>query len=249
MLRGLTDEVLGVLGEDFVGLYLLGSFALGDGDEFSDVDFLVVTERLIERSQETRIRSIHQSYPDQDIIWAQHLEGSYAPYAELRTLDAIGKPWLYVDNGSKQMERSAHCNTALTRWMMREHGVVLAGRDPASLVEPVSPDDLRLEARRMAASYREWVEDDPRDVDDAWAQPYIVVTFCRILSTHATGRILTKRQALQWALEVLDDGWQPLIRQALNDRPDPWDRVGKPARPERVEPTRRFVRYAMDLLE
>jgi predicted nucleotidyltransferase len=39
VLRGLTDEVHAALGDDFAGLYLLGSFALGDGDEFSDVDF------------------------------------------------------------------------------------------------------------------------------------------------------------------------------------------------------------------
>lgn len=39
----LRDSARTILAANFVGAYLVGSFALGAGDEHSDVDFIVVT--------------------------------------------------------------------------------------------------------------------------------------------------------------------------------------------------------------
>ena len=247
VLSEFLDRAASALGSRFVGAYLVGSFALGDADEQSDVDFLVVTEKPIAADQEAEIRSVHAEFPDRDVVWAQHLEGSYPPHEELRTVRAIGKKWLYVDNGAKQMERSTHCNTALVRWTLRERGIVLAGPQPGTLVDPVSAEDLRAEAVRMAPRYYAWLDEDWNELDNAWTQPYTVVTYCRILGTLATGRVLSKREALRWALENLDEEWRGLIQAAIDDRPDPWGRVHRPARPGTLEPTRRFVEYAMRL--
>ena len=46
------------------------------------------------------------------------------------------QPWLYVDNGSRELEWSTHDNCRVVRWVLRGHGVVLAGPDPAELVDP-----------------------------------------------------------------------------------------------------------------
>ncbi len=46
-MHDLVDGVRAALEDDFVGAYLVGSFALGAADEFSDVDFVVVTERVL----------------------------------------------------------------------------------------------------------------------------------------------------------------------------------------------------------
>jgi predicted nucleotidyltransferase len=43
VLRELVSSVQAILGENFCGAYLQGSFAVGDADEHSDVDFIVVT--------------------------------------------------------------------------------------------------------------------------------------------------------------------------------------------------------------
>ena len=45
VLRIFTDEIVSELGENLVGIYLVGSIASGDFDADSDVDFLVVTNR------------------------------------------------------------------------------------------------------------------------------------------------------------------------------------------------------------
>jgi hypothetical protein len=247
VLEELTVRAANALGANFVGAYLVGSFAVGDADRYSDVDFLIPTKGTITAAQEARLRAIHAEFPERDVAWAQHLEGSYPPQDELRTLAAIGKTWLYVDNGAKEMERSTHCNAAHVRWSLRECGVVLAGPDLRTLVDLVSPDDLRVGALHAAAVYSGWLQESLDNLRDAWTQPYVVVTFCRILYTLETGRITSKRQALLWGLDNLDPEWAEVIQQALDDRPDPWERVGRSAHPGRVEPTRRFVEYAVEL--
>jgi hypothetical protein len=247
VLQELTVRAAEALGANFVGAYLVGSFAVGDADEHSDVDFLIPTEGTITATQEARIRAIHAEFPERDVGWARHLEGSYPPRNDLRTLAALGRAWLYVDNGATEMERSTHCNRAHVRWSLRERGIVLAGPDPRTLVDPVTAQDLRMGALDDAAIYQGWLQESPDDLQDAWTQPYVVVTFCRILNTLDTGHISSKRQALLWGLDNLDPEWADLIQLALDDRPDPWERFGKPARRGTVEPTRRFVEYATAL--
>jgi predicted nucleotidyltransferase len=45
LLRDFVTSVQSILGANFVAAYLQGSFAVGDWDEDSDVDFTVVTEQ------------------------------------------------------------------------------------------------------------------------------------------------------------------------------------------------------------
>jgi shikimate kinase len=246
VLRELTHGAITVLGDNLVGAYLQGSFALGDADQYSDVDFLIPTRAPITPGQEAALRALHASFPARAIGWAKHLEGSYPPADELRTLAAVGRPWLYVDNGASQMEWSTHCNSAVTRWILREHGVILTGPEPKTLVDPVSAADLRAQvhhdAKRFIPLLAGWA-----DLDNAWTQPYVVATFCRFLHTLDTGLVSSKREAMTWARHTLDPQWSDLIQQALDDRPDPWERAHQPARADSVEPTRQFALYATDL--
>lgn len=246
VLRELTERAAGILGDDFVGAYLQGSFAVGDADAYSDVDFLIPTRGPVTPGQEIQLRAMHAEFPQRDVRWAQHLEGSYPPVTDLRTLAAVGRRWLYVDNGAREMEWSTHCNTAVVRWSLRECGVVLAGPEPRTLVDPVTADDLRAQVRADAGRLLPLLPTWTR-LDNAWTQPYVVATFCRFLHTIHCGRVTSKRQALLWARDNLDPEWSGLIQQALDDRPDPWLRVGRPARPGSVAVTRRFAAYAESL--
>jgi predicted nucleotidyltransferase len=246
ILAELIEHATASLGDNFVGAYLQGSFALGDADEHSDVDFLIPTQEPVTPRQEAALREMHAEFPSREVSWAQHLEGSYPPIAELWTLDAAGRPWLYVDNGATDMEWSTHCNTPVARWTVREHGVVLAGPDPKTLVDIVTPTQLRrhalAEAQRFMPLLSTWA-----DLDNAWTQPYVVATFCRCLHTLDVGAVTSKRQAMRWARDSLDPAYRDLIQQALDDRPDPWVRVHQPARPGSVAQTLRFASYAEGL--
>lgn len=49
LLQQLTQCVQRILGENFAGAYLQGSFAVGDADMHSDCDFLIPVHRPITR--------------------------------------------------------------------------------------------------------------------------------------------------------------------------------------------------------
>jgi predicted nucleotidyltransferase len=147
LLDELVLQVGSTLGESFVGAYLQGSFALGDADLYSDCDFVVVVASPLALAQEQRIRALHAELPARPEHWAHHLEGSYAPRDELRSLSELGRRWLFVDHGHREMEWSTHCNTEVVRWILREHGVTLAGPSPQALVDQVPPEVLRARMR------------------------------------------------------------------------------------------------------
>src|SRR5581483_4838171 len=76
-----------VLGDNFCGAYLQGSFAIGDADAHSDVDFIVVTEDEVTPEQQAELQALHQRLYALPTSWAQHMEGSYVPRKALRRLD------------------------------------------------------------------------------------------------------------------------------------------------------------------
>jgi hypothetical protein len=138
------------------------------------------------------------------------------------------------------------------RWSLRERGVVLAGPAPATLVDPVSSEDLRAEALTAMQEAAAWASESVaryRGGDvlafSRWKQRYLVLSFCRYLHTLDSGTVSSKREAGEWALWHLDSRWRRLIRRALDDRPRPWERVREPAEADAVAETMQFVDHAV----
>src|SRR5947209_1727122 len=155
----LVELVVGakeVLGDSFCGAYLQGSFAVGDADAHSDVDFIVVTKDDVTPEQQAELQALHQTLYALPTSWAQHLEGSYIPRKVLRRPDPDRRPLLYLDNGATEFALDNHDNTAVVRWSLREHGVVLAGPDPRQLVDPIAADTLRAEVRWALGHWQAW---------------------------------------------------------------------------------------------
>jgi hypothetical protein len=238
-----TEEVAEILGDDLVGLYLSGSFALGAGDLQSDVDFVAVTRDRPSPEHEQALRTLHDEIPTRLGHWPHDLEGSYAPVGDLRTLDTLGGNWLYVDRGHREMQWDWHCNRPEHRWVLREHGIPLVGPPAREFTAPVPTDLLR---QAMVPVIETCIDDISSwaNWEVAWTQRYAVTSLCRMLFTLETGTIASKPAALEWALTSLAPEWQPLIRQAIDDRPRPWD---DPPRPSSVERTQAFAGYAVGL--
>ena len=248
VLHELVTTTQAILGDNFCGAYLQGSFAVGDADAYSDVDFVVVTHAEVSDDQVVALGSMHARFPTLDVNWAKHLEGSYIPKAALRRPDPSRAPYLYVDNGSRDLEWSNHDNTAVVRWVLREFGIALDGPDPVSLMDVVTADELREE---IHGTMSEWVQELRADSDtlhgpwSAWLQPHVVLSYCRMLHTLSIGRVGSKLAAGQWALRTLDSRWAPLVQRGLDDRPDPWQRVHRSADPTLITDTWTFIDYAL----
>jgi predicted nucleotidyltransferase len=242
----LAERAMAILGDNFVGAYLQGSFAVGDADLASDCDFLIPVHGPIQPTQEGALRALHREFPARDDYWAKRLEGSYPDKEELRMLAGLGKEWLYIDNGLSEMEWSTHCNTEVVRWSLRECGVTIIGPDPKTFVDEVSADVLRAKMRQEMAHFlpnlNAWTGIDR----NAWSQRYAVTTLCRIMQTFDTGRITSKRAALLWGRDHLDGAWSDLIQRAIDDRKAQWD---APANPDDVKRTLAFLEFAQARLE
>src|SRR6059058_2048741 len=100
VLRSFVDDVRNALADAFIGAYLQGSFAVGDYDEHSDVDFVVALDDELSPDQVTALHGVHERIYALDSEWAKHLEGSYFPLATLRDHRAAGSPLWYLDHGS-----------------------------------------------------------------------------------------------------------------------------------------------------
>jgi len=243
LLGELVARVQSILGDDFVGAYLVGSFALGGGDLQSDCDFLVVLRHQVTAEQEFELRELHAEIPTREGHWPHDLEGSYAPMADLATLAALDKQWLYVNRGWRQMQWSTHCNTEDVRWTLRERGITLVGPDPSELVAEIPAEALRSKMQTLIEGFLPdlltWTS-----FEIAWTQRYAVANLCRMLYTLDSGEVASKQASLEWAKEALDARWRGLIQQVIDDRPLTWN---DPPRPGSVGPTIAFAEYAKQL--
>lgn len=233
------------LGDNFVAAYLQGSFAVGDFDGDSDVDFLVVIQEELSDAQLSELQSTHARIYDLPSPWAQHLEGSYFPLNALRHCDPSGaQPW-YLDNTSKVLVRSSHDNTMVVRWVVRERGITLAGPDPQTLIDPVTAADLRREMQRTMRDWAEEIRSGRSPLDNCWVQTFAVLIYCRMLHTLHTGRIGSKLAGARWAKEALDGQWAGLIDRAWDERPNPSLKVRQPADRDDLKRTSDFIKYAL----
>jgi predicted nucleotidyltransferase len=244
VLREFATRAIATLGSNFVAAYLQGSLAHGGWDEHSDVDFLVVTEHDLTPSEVSAVNAMHGEIFKMNTRWAKHLDGSYISRALVKTEDPTHTPIYYLDNGSTEVTLSPHDNTLVVRWMLLEHGITLAGPPPHELIDPVSPDSLR---REVCQTMRDWgaeILSGDYSIDNRWAQPFAVISYCRMLHTLESGRIHSKQAGYEWAIQNLDPHWHPLIHRAWAERPSPGWKSSQAADTAEQQLTVEFIKYA-----
>ncbi len=105
----------------------------------------------------------------------------------------------------------------IQRHVLREYGVILEGPDPKTLIDFVTPEDIR--GAVLGVLYEWWFPmlDDPswlRDHDSGY-HSFAVITMCRVLHALEHGTIVSKPKAVQWARMKLDSSWPQLIDKAV----------------------------------
>jgi hypothetical protein len=246
VLHQLVAGVRDVLGDALTGVYLQGSFAIGDFDRHSDVDFVVATEGELSDDHVRALQTAHARVYGLDCVWAQHLEGSYFPTDVLRDCGRRGEPLWYLNHGAWSLLRSNHCNTVVVRWVVREHGVVLAGPGPASLVDPIPTELLRQDILDDMRGWGHEILTEPERFNNRFYQGFIVLNYCRMLHDLHTGRVGSKRAGAEWAKAALDPSWSGLVDRAWDCRPNPALSVRQPADPEEFDRTLEFVRHVIE---
>jgi len=245
ILEALAARLRATLGGNLAGAYLQGSIVTGDFDARSDVDFVVIVEDQIAGDAAAALNRLHDELFALPSPWAQRLEGSYIPRRAFLE-PPRRRQFLYLDNGSRVLVRSDHDDSLVVFWVLREHGVALAGPSPKTFVPTVSWPALCEEVRM---TMRVWGNEllTPGRLASRWSQAFAVLSYCRMLHTLATGRIASKRVAAEWAEGALRERWRSLIRTALRRRDEsPVETlVREKATPEELDETRAFIRLCI----
>jgi len=223
------------------GFYLFGSLSLGDFDpQSSDVDFLVVTTGDLSVQELAKLKEMHAGIAASGLPYAKRLEGSYIALSALRRYDpdnashpTIGVDWEFQVAGHGS-------NWVLERHIVREHGTVVWGPPPETLIDPVPAAELRGAVCETLAGF--WQRQLEGPAEPEWLRPleyqaFAVLTMCRALYTLRHGDVVSKPAAADWALSTLDPKWRPLVERALE-----WRRRHEV---EDLSETLSFIRYAV----
>src|SRR2546422_5734003 len=188
VLQALLLGVRAILGRCFVGMYLDGSLAIGDFEpDKSDLDFVVVTDGELSDETFRDLKAMHERIATGTSKWVRELEGSYIPQRALRH-DRRPAAHPYIDRGSTlAMVHQESGYWVIDRQMLREHGVVLAGPPPRTLIDCVQPSELREAVRGVL---REWwlpMLVDTRPLRNSFYRCYAILTMSRTVCASVMG--------------------------------------------------------------
>jgi len=252
VLDALVAGVKEALQDKLLEIYLQGSFAVGDFDDHSDVDFIVVLADELSDGEVQRLSEMHKAIYATPCEWAKHLEGSYFPIDTLAKPPA-GKVW-YLDHGHTTLERSTHCNTYVVRWSVQHFGISLLhpeseqrGWGPlAGKLPEIRTEDLRNEMKTTLVDWGNEILSHPQDYENRFYQGFIVLNYCRMLRDIETATVGSKKMGAEWAKANLHHEWHDLIERAWLCRPNPSVSSRTPPDPTDFSRTLAFVQFAID---
>ena len=210
-LRELLERVQAVLGAHFVGMYLTGSLALGDFDPHtSDIDFVVVTGGTLSDDLVGALRDLHARFDTGGSPWAGKVEAVIFPREALRPAAPDQRPDPQVEKGRILFVDQLESGWVFQCYILREHGVTLAGPEPRTLIDPLDPDEMRRAVVPIAVIWLGLAHLDPAWL--AWLrerenQAFVALTLCRLLYTLDTGAVASKPAAVRWAQQAVGGRW------------------------------------------
>jgi aminoglycoside adenylyltransferase-like protein/nucleotidyltransferase-like protein len=212
-------RIQALLRSNFVGMYLVGSLALGDFDPSgSDIDFVVVTDTDIRDNLFDSLQDIHAQFAASGSPWAGKIEAIYVPRSALRHAAPNTSHYPQIEKGTRLFKAPLESGWVFQCVTIRDRGVVVAGPDPRTLVGSIDPQAMRSAAAEIAGLWLEEAQNDPtwlpwlRQRD---AQTFVILTLCRLLYSLATESVASKPRAARWAQKALGEPWTTLIERTL----------------------------------
>lgn len=223
-LDDLAVSIRAALGNRMSGMYLSGSLALGDFDPLSsDIDTVVVTDAEVGDDLFVALKGVHARFGAGGSPWAERVEVVYVPRCALRYAAPSAASYPQLERGGTLFRDVLESGWAIQRHILREHGVVVAGPVPRTLIPAVDPLDMCRASVGIATAWREQARQDPAWLDwlrNGEAQAFVVQTLCRLLYTLDSGSVASKPGATRWAQKALGKRWAALIERSLARRHD-----------------------------
>jgi hypothetical protein len=238
VLLTLLENVRGVLGDFFTGMYLYGSLASGEFDpDRSDIDFLVVTSKELPEKLVSDLETMHARIGESGLEWAEKLEGSYVPRDDMPAYNTTSPACPMINEGKFEVARQG-TDWVINRYVLYNSGVVIAGPPIRTMIDPVKPEKLRGAVVSLLRDAWTPRLDDPDFFLRTGYQSFVVLTMCRALYTLEHGIVASKRRSAEWVRDKSGRQWTNLINQAMI-----WH-YGDP--PGDISQTQEFMRYILN---
>lgn len=237
LLSQLLLQIQSILTNEFVGMYIGGSLASDCFNcETSDIDCYIVTTKALSKNLVNKIEKMHKQFYLSKIEYAKKIEASYIPQKDLWDFDPNGmRP--YFNEGRCYMGHYGN-NYLIELHVLREKGVSIAGPDIQCLIKEISAQNLKTAIQKNLHEYWEINLTDFPKFKRSDYQVFAILTMCRTLYSLETGKITSKIEAAQWAIQQLDTNCKNLIELAISWAPS--QEINK------LEDTQDFVRYVLD---
>ncbi|MFD9002983.1 aminoglycoside adenylyltransferase family protein [Streptomyces sp. NPDC059582] len=201
----------GVLGPEVIGTYLHGSSVLGGLRPASDVDVLVVSRRRMDEEERRALLggllgisgSPNQARPVELTVVVQ---SEIRPWRYPPTGDFLYGEWLRAEYEAGEVpkpEPMPDLAPLITMALAGKHP--LDGPPLSQVLDPVPHGDLIRAVVAGIPGLLDTLDGDTRNV---------LLTFARVWTTLATGRITTKDAAADWALARLPPEHRPPLEHA-----------------------------------
>ncbi len=201
-----------ILGGDLTGVYIYGSLTQDAFDPArSDIDCLVVTAGELSDEQFTGLGEWLAEL-EKENSWADRLQMQFLLRDEVLVMNS--KSCLYQFG---QLNRGCSDGNPIFWMNILESGIILFGAPPESFVPEITPAILSAALARETGYLRCEIENPAsqwRDVPKYRA--YAVLTLCRILYSHATGKIASKPAAAAFVMNGLPEELQEIVKTALS---------------------------------
>jgi hypothetical protein len=146
--------------------------------------------------------------------WEDRIDVVYLPVTALKEFRSEKNPIVISPGEPFHVREGEALKDWLQNWyIIRESGVALFGLPPKAVIPPIFRDEFVEAVRRYAREVSERVKHEI----NRRSQAYTILTLCRALHVHRTGKQASKREAALWAQEELPE-WSRLIQRALTWR-------------------------------
>jgi predicted nucleotidyltransferase len=202
LLERLSRDIADALGPDLVGLYVHGSWALGDFHPGrSDVDLLAVLDTDPTAATADTLRILHARLAADHPEWADRVEVEYLSEVALAGFRTEPRPMVRISPGEPLHLLPATRHYLLNWYAARERGVALRGPRARAVIPAISEAEWIEVVRDHARNWPSWIE----DVRGPGGQAYAVLTLCRALLAVQEGRQASKRAAAAWAVTAVPE--------------------------------------------
>ena len=207
------------------GLYVVGSFALGDWvSGCSDIDVVVVTAEPATDEDAGSLRAVHALLAEQQPTPA--IDGPYVAWGDLVVEPATGlhRPWVL----GNEFHHDGDCFeiNPITWWQMANVAVTVRGPDPARLGVPADVEArVRFVVDNLATYWTDVAGDVERACREAPDRQFDAASFvwCTLgpLRLHRTafhGDVVSKAAAGVHGLAEMPEEFHPIVEAALQAR-------------------------------